>query len=91
MLPGKALCYKCFLPFGKGVGPDLHPGPIGALCTSPACESLPQTAIILFYANSSFIPSNLHGDFQGFLMWLGSVESGTGMHGVLKLLSYLVN
>ena len=33
-LPGKTLCYKCFLPFVKGVGPDLHPGSIGSWCTS---------------------------------------------------------
>jgi hypothetical protein len=89
-LPGKTLCYKCFLPFVKGVGPDLHPGAIGALCTSPACECLPQAAVILFYSNSSFIPSRLHGDFEGFLTWLGSIEHGTGMHGILSLLSKLI-
>jgi hypothetical protein len=74
----------------KGVGPDLHPGPIGALCNSPACESLPQAAIILFYSNSSLIPSRLHGDFENFLIWLGSAESGTGMQGILLLLSKLI-
>jgi hypothetical protein len=89
-LPGKSLCYKCFLPFVKGVGPDLHPGQIGALCTSPACEVLPQAAVILFFSSSSFIPSTLYGDFEGFLMWLVSVDRGTGMHGILSLLSKLI-
>ena len=89
-LPGKTLCYKCFLPFEKGVGPDVHPGPIGALCRSPACEALPQAAVILFYSNSSFIPSTLHRDWEGFLIWLVSVERGTGMHGILSLLSKLI-
>jgi hypothetical protein len=74
----------------KGVGPDLHPGPIGALCTSPACEALPQAAVILFYCNSSFIPSTLYGDFESFLMWLVSVERSTGMHGILSLLRKLI-
>lgn len=90
VLPGKTLCYKCFLPFEKGVGPDLHPGEIGPWCTSPACESLPQAAVILFYSNSSFIPSELHGNFEGFLKWLCSIERGTGMHGILSLLSKLI-
>jgi hypothetical protein len=89
-LPGRSLCYKCFLPFVKGVGPDLHLGPIGAQCTSPACEALPQAAVILFYANSSFIPSSLHGHFEDFLMWLVSVDRVTGMQGILYLLSKLV-
>ena len=89
-LPGKTLCYKCFLPFVKGVGPDLHPGPIGALCTSPACEALPQAAVILFYSNSSFIPSTLYGNLERFLTWLVTVEHGTGLHGIVFLLSKLI-
>jgi hypothetical protein len=32
----------------------------------------------------------LHGDFEGFLTWLGSIEHGTGMHGILSLLSKLI-
>ena len=90
VLPGKTLCFKCFLPFVKGVGPDLHPGSIGSWCTSPACECLPQAAAILFHSNSSFIPSRLHGDFENFLVWLGSIELETGMHGILSLLSKLI-
>ena len=74
----------------KGVGPDLHPGPIGALCTSPACECLPQAAVVLFYSNSSFIPSRLHGNFESFLAWLGASEGGTGMYGILALLGRLI-
>lgn len=74
----------------KGVGPDLHPGAIGALCTSPACECLPQAAVILFYSNSSFIPSRLHGNFENFLVWLSSIESSTGMYGILALIGRLI-
>jgi hypothetical protein len=32
----------------------------------------------------------LHGDFENFLVWLVSVDPGTGMHGIMYILSRLV-
>jgi superfamily II DNA or RNA helicase len=90
VISGKTLCYKCFLPFSKGVGPDLHPGPIGAQCTSQVCEALPQAAVILFFSRSVHIPARMHGDFGKFTFWLQSVDDDTGMHGILTLLSKLI-
>ena len=89
-LPGKALCFKCFLPFVKGVGPDLHPGPIGAHCGSQMCDVLPQAAAVLFYSKSVHIPSRLHGDFGKFAQWLVSLDNEAGMHGILVLLAKLL-
>jgi hypothetical protein len=90
VISGKTLCYKCFLPFSKGVGPDLHPGPIGAQCTSQVCEALPQAAVILFYSRSVHIPSRMHEDFSKFAFWLHSVDEDTGINGILALLSKLI-
>ena len=89
-LTGKALCFKCFLPFLKGVGPDLHPGLIGGQCSSQVCDVLPQAAAVLFYSKSVHIPSRLHGDFDKFVQWLASIDKEAGMHGILVLLAKLV-
>jgi len=89
-LPGRALCFKCFLPFVKGVGPDLHTGQIGPLCSSQMCDVLPQAAAVLFYSKSVHIPSRLHGDFDKFVLWLATLDSEAGMHGILVLLSKLL-
>lgn len=89
-MPGKALCYKCFLPFEKGIGPDMHSGDIGAHCSTPMCDVMSRVAIILFYSNSIHIPSSLHGHFPQFLTWLGTLDKGTGFHGILKLMKSLM-
>jgi hypothetical protein len=89
-MPGRGLCYKCFLPFEKGIGPDLHSGYIGAHCTSPMCDVLPRVAAILFHSKSIFIPQRLHGDFQAFVAWVAAVEKDSGLYGILKLLKALV-
>lgn len=89
-MPGKALCYKCFLPFEKGIGPDMHSGDIGAHCSTPMCDVMSRVAIILFYSNSIHIPSSLHGHFPQFLTWLGTMDKGTGFHGILKLMKSLM-
>ena len=90
VMPGKTLCYRCFLPFTKGVGPDLHPGPIGAQCTSPVREVLPQAVFVLFHTKSVHIPSELHGDFEKFIVWLHSTDKQTGIVGILAVLSKLI-
>jgi hypothetical protein len=89
-MPGRTLCHRCFLPFAKGVGPDLHPGPIGAQCTSPVAEVLPQATFILFHTKSVHIPSELHGNFEQFTIWLHSIDITTGIFGILALLSKLM-
>jgi hypothetical protein len=90
-MPVRGLCYKCFLPFEKGIGPDMHAGrDIGARCTTSMCDILPRLAAILFYSNSVHIPQTLHGDFQGFLSWAGSVDKKSGVPGILKLLKALM-
>jgi hypothetical protein len=90
VMPGKTLCQKCYLPYLKGVGPDMHPCPIGAQCASQVCEALPQAAFILFYSKSSYIPSELHGNFNQFVSWLHSIDGATGLHGILTLLGRLI-
>lgn len=85
-MPGNSLCYKCFLPFQKGIGPDLHPGEIGAHCTTSMCDVLPRVVFILYHSNSGYIPSNLHGRPQMFLTWLTTIDTQSGLFGILLLL-----
>ena len=85
-MPGKTLCYKCFLPFQKGIGPDLHPGEIGAHCTTSMCDVLPRVVFILYHSNSGYIPSNLRGRPQMFLEWLTTIDRQSGLFGILTLL-----
>ena len=90
-ISGNTLCYKCFLPFGDaGVGPDMHPGPIGRNCTSPACEALPQALFCLFHTNSPLIPPRCHGDFALFVEWLIQEDASTRLPGVLTILKSLL-
>jgi hypothetical protein len=85
------LCYKCFLPFGDaGVGPNMHPGPIGRNCTSPACEALPQALFCLFHTNSPLIPTRCHGDIALFVEWLLQEDASTRLPGVLTILKALL-
>ena len=90
-MPGKSLCYKCFLPFGKGIGPDMHPGDIGGQCSTSMCDVLPRVAFILFYSRSALIPSKLHGDLRMFSIWLSTMDSDTRLFGILKLLKAIMS
>jgi hypothetical protein len=90
-IPVTGLCYKCLLPFEKGIGPDMHSGrPIGSQCTTSMCDILPRVAAILFHSKSVHIPQHLHEDFQEFLSWAGSVDKTSGVFGILKLLKALM-
>ena len=90
-LPGNSLCQRCFLPFGNAcVGPNMHPGPIGSNCTSPACEVLPQAIFCLFHNKSPLIPPNCSANFSLFVQWLIHEDETTRLPGVLSILKALL-
>ena len=89
-MPGKTLCYKCFLPFQKGIGPDLHTGEIGPHCITSMCDVLPRVVFILYHSNSVHIPSNLHGCRHKFLEWLTTIDRQSGLFGILMLLKQVM-
>ena len=89
-MPGNSLCYKCFLPFQKGIGPDLHPCEIGPHCTTSMCDVLPRVVFILYHSNSVHIPSNLHGCCHKFLEWLATMDRQSGLFGILTLLKQVM-